>query len=92
MRVFSSLLFIAESIAIFLERFTKVPKPLTDSASSFGVHSVICCPDHFTDPADLELEEEYDPDYEYNSNYDFVKPTPPPMVTFFSALYYHERH
>jgi len=62
-------------------RFTKVPKPLTDSASSFGVHSVICCPDHFTDPADLELEEEYDPDYEYNSNYDFVKPTPPPMMS-----------
>ena len=88
--MFSSLLyFIGESIAIFLGRFTTVPKPLTDSASSFGVHSVICCPDHYIDPADLELEggSEYNYDYsEYDSNYDFVKPTPPPMVQFFSLL------
>ena len=86
----SLLYFRGESIAIFLGRFTTVPKPLTDSSSSFGVHSVICCPDHHPDLADLGPEEEYDDynydDLEYNSDYDFVKPSPPPMVQFFSAL------
>ena len=64
-------------------RFTRVPKPLTDATSAFGVHSVICCPDHHSDPGDVGLQEEeyYDP--EYDSDYDFgdyIAPSPPPTV------------
>ena len=78
------LCFIIENISIFLGKFTKVPKPLTDSTSAFGVHSVICCPDHQPDPADAEAEEnnyeeEYDSDYDYSS-YDFIPPSKPPLV------------
>merc|ERR1711874_579701 len=56
-----------------IERFTTVPKPLTDSTSAFGVHSVICCPDQNIDPAALQEEEEYNYDSEYDSGdfYDY---------------------
>ena len=76
----------------YSERFTTVPKPLTDSTSAFGVHSVICCPDQNIDPAALQEEEEYNYDSEYDAGdfydyggaptYDFLEPSPPPTVQF----------
>ena len=84
MRYFSY--FIIENISTFLGKFTKVPKPLSDATSAFGVHSVVCCPDHQPDPADVEPEEEEynydDSDYDsgYDYDYDFIAPSPPPKV------------
>ena len=89
MRYFSY--FIIENISTFLGKFTKVPKPLSDATSAFGVHSVVCCPDHQPDPADIEAEEEeeeynYD-DSGYDYNYDFIEPSPPPKVCVVLYLY-----
>ena len=93
MRYFSY--FIIENISTFLGKFTKVPKPLSDATSAFGVHSVVCCPDHQPDPADVEPEEEEeeynydDSDYDLGDdyNYDFIAPSPPPMVCVVLCLY-----
>merc|ERR1711874_237686 len=66
-------------------RFTKVPKPLTDATSAFGVHSVICCPDHHSDPGDVGLQEEeeeyYDTEYSDYDFGDYVAPSPPPTMS-----------
>ena len=74
--------FMFYDISIFLGRFTKLPKPLTDSTSAFGVHPVICCPDHQSEDEEYIYDPDYDPEYDsdYDYNFDFVAPSPPPTV------------
>ena len=37
--------------SIYADRFTTVPKPMTDVDSAFGVHPVVCCPEPLPESA-----------------------------------------
>ena len=63
---------------MFLERFRKVPKPLTDITSAFGVHPVVCCPEKIPHGTICFPDQAWCPYYqppifedeEYDGNYD----------------------
>ena len=61
--------------SIYSERFTTVPKPLTDTSNAFGVHPVVCCPEPLPDsaicfPSDPWCKTFVAPEVNYNYDYE----------------------